>query len=122
MIRISLHKTLAACLLAASGLASALVPAVGAADTPAIANRAASAPDASKFGPPQSILLWTPEQQRIGYPNMDRIFLTRTISRGDAKAHPAFPLPDEPRDLQKLTFTIDGATHTLADYLEHNRV
>jgi CubicO group peptidase (beta-lactamase class C family) len=119
MIRSSLRKAFATCLLAGS----ALVPPVAAADTPVIANRPGdSAPDTSRFGPPQSILFWTPEQQRIGYPNMDRIFLTRTISRGDAKAHPAFALPDAPRDLQKLTFTVDGATHTLADYLEHNRV
>src|SRR4030095_1093380 len=68
------------------------------------------------------VLFWTPGQQRVGYPNMDRIFLTRTISRGDAKAHPAFPLPDAPRDLQKLMFSVDGTTHTLAEYLEHNRV
>jgi CubicO group peptidase (beta-lactamase class C family) len=117
MIRSFLYRSLAA------GLLTTLVAVVAAADTPVVATRApdSNAIDASRFGPPGSVLFWTPEQQRVGYPNMDRIFLTRAISRGDA-AHPAFPLPDAPSDLQGLTFSVEGKSHTLADYLEHNRV
>src|SRR5678816_4532153 len=66
--------------------ALAAIPFFAHADTPA-------ALDSKALGPPDRILFWTPEQQRVSYPNMDRIFLTREISRGDPKTHPAFPLP-----------------------------
>jgi CubicO group peptidase (beta-lactamase class C family) len=78
--------------------------------------------DSKSLGPPDRILFWTPEQQRVSYPNMDRIFLTREISRGDPKTHPAFPLPVAHEDLSKLSFELAGKRYTLADYLEHNHV
>jgi len=78
--------------------------------------------DSKSLGPPDRILFWTPEQQRASYPNMDRIFLTREISRGDPKTHPAFPLPAAPEDLSKVAFEVAGKRYTLADYLEHNHV
>src|SRR3954447_1770716 len=74
------------------------------------------------LGPPERILFWTPEQQRVSYPNMDRIFLTREISRGDPKTHPAFPLPVALEDLSKVAFDVAGKHYTIADYLEHNHV
>ncbi|HKU17496.1 MAG TPA: serine hydrolase [Steroidobacteraceae bacterium] len=78
--------------------------------------------DTPAYGPPDRVLFWTPQQQRVSYPNMDRIFLTREISRGDAKAHPAYPLPVALKDLSGLSFEAGGKRHTLAEYLEHNRV
>ena len=74
------------------------------------------------LGPPDRVLFWTPAQQQASYPNMDRIFLTRELSRGDPKAHPAYPLPVEPKDLSKVAFEVAGKRYTIADYLEHNRV
>src|SRR3954469_25405212 len=92
--------------------ALAVVPLFAAADTPPAA-------DAKSLGPPDRILFWTPEQQRVSYPNMDRIFLTREISRGDPKTHPAFPLPVALEDLSKVAFDVAGKHYTIADYLEH---
>ena len=72
--------------------AVAAMPLFAAADTP-------PALDSKAFGPPDRVLFWTPEQQRASYPNMDRIFLTREISRGDPQTHPAYPLPVALEDL-----------------------
>src|SRR5262249_5065617 len=78
--------------------------------------------DSKSLGPPDRVLFWTPEQQRVSYPNMDRIFLTREISRGDPQTHPTFPLPVALEDLSKVSFEVAGKRYTLADYLEHNHV
>ena len=90
------------------------MPLLAAADTPAI--------DSKALGPPDRVLFWTPDQQRASYPNMDRIFLTREISRGDPKTHPAYPLPVALEDLSKVAFEVAGKRYTIADYLERNRV
>jgi CubicO group peptidase (beta-lactamase class C family) len=95
----------------------ALLPLLSVADTPAAAKV-----DPKALGPADRVLFWTPEQQRASYPNMDRIFLTREISRGDPKTHPAYPLPAAPEDLSKLSFEVAGKRYTLAQYLEHNHV
>lgn len=55
-----------------------------------------------QLGPPDRVLVWTPEQQRDGYANMDRVFPTRVISRERRDALPAFPLPVELRDLSQV--------------------
>jgi CubicO group peptidase (beta-lactamase class C family) len=89
------------------------------ADVPA---SAAPAIDPKAFGPADKVLFWTPPQQRASYPNMDRIFLTREISRGDSKTRPAYPLPLALEDLSKLTFEAAGKRYKLTDYLDHNRV
>jgi hypothetical protein len=74
------------------------------------------------LGPPDKVLFWTPAQQQASYPNMDRIFLTRELSRGDPKSHPAYPLPAAPEDLSKVSFEVGGKRYTLADYIQHNHV
>jgi CubicO group peptidase (beta-lactamase class C family) len=102
----------------ACGLIAGLILLAGA-DTPAIAGTTL---DLKALGPPDRVLFWTPEQQRASYPNMDRIFLTREISRGDPKARPAYPLPLAQQDLSGLTFEATGKRFSLAEYLEHNRV
>ena len=76
----------------------------------------------SEFGPPDKLLFWTPEQQRVGYRNMDRIGPSREISHAGAKAIPAFPLPAALKDLSKINFEVNGKKYTTADYLEHNHV
>ncbi|HJY40408.1 MAG TPA: serine hydrolase domain-containing protein, partial [Steroidobacteraceae bacterium] len=74
------------------------------------------------LGPPDRVLFWTPAQQQASYPNMDRIFLTREISRGDPKAHPAYPLPVALEDLSKVSFEVAGKRYSVADYIQHNHV
>ncbi|MGH8189043.1 MAG: hypothetical protein ACREUC_20970, partial [Steroidobacteraceae bacterium] len=71
-------------LLAASlAVAIAACPSFARDDAPAVAGKAI---DPKAFGRPDSLLFWTPEQQRVGYPNMDRLYLTREISRGNPNA------------------------------------
>lgn len=95
--------------------ALAAIPFFAHADTPA-------ALDSKALGPPDRVLFWTPEQQQASYPNMDRIFLTREISRGDPKTHPAYPLPVALEDLSKVSFEVAGKRYTIGEYLEHNHV
>jgi CubicO group peptidase (beta-lactamase class C family) len=104
-------------LLPVLSLVAASLPAL--ADTPAAKGTAI---DPKAFGRADSLLFWTPEQQRVGYPNMDRLYLTREISRGSSDARPAFPLPYAPKDISKLKFDVAGQPFTTDSYLEHNRV
>ena len=94
--------------------ALAALPLLAYADTPPV--------DSRTFGPPDRVLFWTPDQQRASYPNMDRIFLTRELSRGDPKARPAYPLPVALEDLSKVSFEVAGKRYTTADYLDRNNV
>jgi CubicO group peptidase (beta-lactamase class C family) len=105
-------------LLAYALIGAALAGVADADTTPGTAPLA----DPKAFGPPGAVLFWTPEQQRIGYPNIDRIFLTRTISRGQQKAQAAYPLPDAPRDLSGLSFQAGGERYSTSRYLQTNRV
>ena len=107
-----MHRALACGLIASLTLLAGV-------DTPVAA---ATAVDLKALGPPDRVLFWTPEQQRATYPNMDRIFLTREISRGDPKTRPAHPLPRALQDFSGLTFEAAGKRYNLAEYLEGNRV
>src|SRR5262245_31562161 len=100
-------------LLAVAALAA--MPLLAHADTPPVVV-------SKSLGPPDRVLFWTPEQQRASYPNMDRIFLTREISRGDPKTHPTFPLPVALEDLSKVSFELAGKRYSVADYIQHNHV
>src|ERR1044071_3895459 len=95
--------------------ALAAIPFFAHADTP-------PALDSKALGPPDRVLFWTPEQQQASDPNMDRIFLTREISRGDPKTHPAYPLPVALEDLSKVSFELAGKRYTLAAYLDPNHL
>lgn len=108
-------RTTLVCTFVLGAIAS--VPLLGTADT---LNGASI--DPRQFGRADSLLFWTPEQQRIGYPNMDRIFVTRVISRGGVAAQPAFPLPGAPKDLSQVSFQVGGKSYKTADYFEHNGV
>lgn len=74
--------------------------------------------DTLEFGHPDSVLLWTPEEQRAGFPNYDRIFDTRSIP---ASTEPS-PLPARPLDFDGLRYEVDGRPRDLEDFLTHNHV
>jgi CubicO group peptidase (beta-lactamase class C family) len=78
----------------------------------------AKSDDAAHLGPSDRILFWTPEQQVAGYRNIDRILPTRKIEAGGDP----YPLVSAPRDFSKVTYTLDGKTHTLDEYLRDRRV
>jgi CubicO group peptidase (beta-lactamase class C family) len=60
----------------------------------------------------------TPELAVATYRNIDRLFATRAIARGAA----VHPLPRSQRRLADLSFSARGRTHTLADFVQRNRV
>jgi CubicO group peptidase (beta-lactamase class C family) len=74
--------------------------------------------DEANFGPRDRMLWWTPEQQVAGYRNIEKLYDTRTIEAGGEP----YPLVPAPRDFSKVTYTLDGATHTLDDYVRDQRV
>ena len=76
----------------------------------------------AQFGSPESLLFWTPAQQQVGYRNMELIFATRSISRVASTPHPVFEVPSTPVDLSSLTYFYQGATYSLDQFLERNRV
>ena len=54
----------------------------------------------SRFGAPDDILTWTPDQQLAGYQSIDRIYPTREITPGKE----SFTLPTDLRDLSSFSF------------------
>ena len=65
-----------------------------------------------------SSLFWTQEERIVGFRNFDAIYPTRPIDNGTD----SLPLVDDPRDFSELTYVVDGASHTLDQYLERFHV
>lgn len=87
----------------------------------AIVGACAPAPDESRtdtlpFGHPDSVLHWTPEQQRAGFPNYDRLFGTRVVPASSVPR----ALPEAGTGLDDLGYEVDGATYSLDDFVRHN--
>lgn len=76
------------------------------------ATPAASAPS-SVSG---SVLFWTFEQQKAGYPHMEDLFPTRLVKRGGPVS--ALPVAAKPLD---VTFKVADETWTVDDYMARNR-
>jgi len=75
------------------------------------------ADDKQHFGPAESQLFWTPEQQVAGYRNMEKIFPTRIIKASDTP----YPLPYAKVDLSGVSFEVGGSVLTTDEYfLEKN--
>ena len=72
----------------------------------------------AEYGPRDSLLFWTPEQQISGYRNTEQVFDTRVIHAGGRP----FPLEPAPRDFSDLTYEVEGETFTLDDYVRDKRV
>jgi CubicO group peptidase (beta-lactamase class C family) len=64
-----------------------------------------------------SILTWSPAEQESGYRTIEKIFKTHTIKRGKT----VHPLPVAARQIDP-TFTFDGKTWTIDDYMKAYRV
>jgi CubicO group peptidase (beta-lactamase class C family) len=76
------------------------------------------ADDAKNFGPPESSLFWTPEQQVAGYRNMDKIFPTRQIKAGTKP----LLLPYAEADLDNVEIRYDAGVMTTDEYFEKQSV
>jgi CubicO group peptidase (beta-lactamase class C family) len=109
---------------AATGGAGATDAGAGAASAPSSARRGAvpssstATADQANFGPRDRMLWWTPEQQVAGYRNIEKLYDTRRIEAGGEP----YPLPSAPRDFSRVTYELDGAVHSLDDYVRDKRV
>lgn len=65
-----------------------------------------------------SILFWSHAQQITGYRNIDGLFATREIERGEM----AYPLLPDHRDFSKLSYRYGGERLTVDDYLRRMHV
>ena len=102
------------CLAGAAALVCAAYTTVSLAGAPAID----PANDADHFGPPQELLFWSAAQKVAGFRNMDRIAWTRPIAAGKTP----LPLPRGPLDLGTVSFTYEGTTMTVDDYMDSQSV
>ncbi|WP_339858766.1 serine hydrolase [Pseudohongiella acticola] len=59
-----------------------------------------------------------PDIQVNTFRNIDRLFPTRTVPRGDA----VYPLPVSDTPLQSFSYSVDGQTYDLYDVLSLNRI
>ena len=76
------------------------------------------ADDAKHFGPPETILMWTPEQQVAGYRNMEKLRPTRKV----AASENVLKLPTRLIDLDGLKFVAEGQSLTVDEYFVHQNV
>ncbi len=83
----------------------------------AVAAHAQVSVDPSRHDPIASILTWKGEEQAKGYRDIEHIYKVHTIKRGD-KVH---PLPVAAKQIDP-TFTFDGKTWTIAEYMKAYRV
>ena len=84
--------------------------------TPVGISASAAAPGATPPRSRGSVLFWTFEQQKAGYPHMEDLFPARVVRRGG----PVTPLPVANKPLD-LSFTFGGQTWTIDDYMARNR-
>jgi len=74
--------------------------------------------DSEHFGSVENLLFWTPEQQVAGYRNMEKLAPARWVRAGDSP----LVLPERPVALDQLPIVHDGASMTLAEFLESQSV
>lgn len=76
-------------------------------------------PDYDKIGAAKDLLWLTPDLQPETFRNIDKIFATRTIKRGNN----VFPLPYHASSLSSVIYSPDGVnSYTIDDFISRNRV
>ena len=74
--------------------------------------------DVANFGPIGKLMFWQTPEKIAGFRNMNKLYDTRTICRGDQ----VYPLIPEPVDLSGLTYQFQGEPRTLDDYIRQTNV
>ena len=74
--------------------------------------------DAKHFGPPEKVLMWTPEQQVAGYRNMNKLRPSRKIPAGGT----VLGLPEELVELGGVEINIDDQSLTVDEYFVRQNV
>lgn len=83
----------------------------------ALACSTASAHAEDKLPSPRGFLFWSPAEQIVGYRNIEKVFPTHVIARGDK----VYPLPKADRELD-VRYTYKNAPWTTADFMKANNV
>ncbi|HLT63184.1 MAG TPA: serine hydrolase [Pseudohongiella sp.] len=65
-----------------------------------------------------SILFWSGDQQIAGFRNIAKVSAVRHIQRSDQVS----VLPEAPRDLSSVKYTVEGQSYSLDDYMVNNHV
>jgi len=76
------------------------------------------ADDAKHFGPPEAILMWTPEQQVAGYRNIDKLRPARKIPAGGK----VLELPQQLVDLGSVEIKAEKQSLTVNEYFVQQNV
>ena len=76
------------------------------------------AEDVDNFGPIGKLMFWNVPEKIAGFRNIDKLYDTRTVSRGDQ----IYPLIAAPADLSGITYEYKGKTYTVDDYLKQKNV
>ena len=63
------------------------------------------------------IMLWNPRQQRLGYPNIEKLIATGTVRAATTPRR----LPAAPAELTGFTYEHDGRRRTLDDFMAETR-
>ena len=74
--------------------------------------------DAENFGPLEMTIFWKGEEQLAGFRNIDKLYDTRMIERGDL----VYPLLTELQDFSNFKYKFEGKTYSLDDYIANHRV
>lgn len=72
------------------------------------------AEDLEHLGKDENLLFWKPKQQVASYRNIDKIFSTRVIAKGNK----VLELPSRPEELGKLKFRVGDVTWNVDRYIE----
>jgi CubicO group peptidase (beta-lactamase class C family) len=77
-----------------------------------------AARDLQNIGPPENLMFWEPRQKLAGFRNIDKLYPTRKVERGQK----VYPLPKNLTDLSGVEYKIDGQIYSTTDFIRHNRV
>ena len=74
--------------------------------------------DAENFGKLDNLMFWEPREKLAGFRNIEKLYNTREIKRGDQ----VYPLCPAPIDLTGFFYELNGKKFTFDDFMERNRV
>ena len=74
--------------------------------------------DAEHFGDPARFLFWEPDEKVAGFRNIASIYPTRRIAAGG----PVLALPDSETPVTDLTYTFEGESLSVDDYMSRGHV
>ena len=74
--------------------------------------------DAENFGKLDNLMFWAPREKLAGFRNIEKLYNTREIERGDQ----FYALCPDPMDLSGLSYKLNEKTFKFDDFMTRNRV